>query len=135
MLFNGNLLYFILIYRFILYNIIICILPDICVARFVYRTFDMRVGLHTCRHCGEVFQCYSDLRQHLDSHLLPPIGYICTPCKKSFTRLAYLLNTRPVGATMKGNVTYMSTPCHSYGVSVIWASLKTSVPETKISVI
>ena len=30
---------------------------------------------------------------------------------------------------------YMSTLRHSYGVSVILASLKTSIPETKISVI
>ena len=30
---------------------------------------------------------------------------------------------------------YMSTLRHSYGVSVILASLKTSVPETNISVI
>ena len=32
-------------------------------------------------------------------------------------------------------IPYMSTLRHSYGVSVILASLKTSVPETKISVI
>ena len=48
----------------------------------------MRV--HTCRHCGEVFPSYPDLRQHLDSHVQPPIGHICT-CKKSFTRREYLL--------------------------------------------
>ena len=49
----------------------------------------MRV--HACRHCGEVFPSYSDLRQHLDSHVQPPIGHICTTCKKSFTRREYLL--------------------------------------------
>ena len=49
----------------------------------------MRV--HTCRHCGEVFPSYPDLRQHLDSHVQPPIGHTCTPCKKSFTRREYLL--------------------------------------------
>ena len=49
----------------------------------------MRV--HTCRHCGEVFPSYPDLRQHLDSHVQPPIGHICTTCKKSFTRREYLL--------------------------------------------
>ena len=52
-------------------------------------TFVMRV--HTCRHCGEVFPSYPDLRQHLDSHVQPPIGHICTTCKKSFTRREYLL--------------------------------------------
>ena len=49
----------------------------------------MRV--HTCRHCGEVFPSYPDLRQHLDSHVQPPIGHICTTCKKSFTGREYLL--------------------------------------------
>ena len=49
----------------------------------------MRV--HTCRHCGEVFPSYPDLRQHLDSHVQPPVGHICTTCKKSFTRREYLL--------------------------------------------
>ena len=44
-----------------------------------------------CRHCGEVFPSYPDLRQHLDSHVQPPIGHICTTCKKSFTRREYLL--------------------------------------------
>ena len=41
----------------------------------------MRV--HACRHCGEVFPSYSDLRQHLDSHA---IGHICTTCGRAFTR-------------------------------------------------
>ena len=63
-------------------------LPGAYVARFLHRTFVLRV--HTCRHCGEVFPLYPDLRQHLDSHLLPPVGHICTTCKKSFTRRAYL---------------------------------------------
>ena len=49
----------------------------------------MRV--HTCHHCGEVFPSYPDLRQHLDSHVQPPIGHTCTTCKKSFTRREYLL--------------------------------------------
>ena len=49
----------------------------------------MRV--HTCRHCGEVFPSYPDLRQHLDSHVQPPIGHTCTTCKKSFTRREYML--------------------------------------------
>ena len=31
----------------------------------------MRV--HACRHCGEVFPSYSDLRQHLDSHASGPL--------------------------------------------------------------
>ena len=49
----------------------------------------MRV--HACRHSGEVFPSYPDLRQHLDSHVQPPIGHVCTTCKKSFTRREYLL--------------------------------------------
>ena len=48
----------------------------------------MRV--HACRHCGEVFPSYSDLRQHLDSHVQPPIGHICTTCGRAFTRREYL---------------------------------------------
>ena len=46
----------------------------------------MRV--HACRHCGDVFQSYPDLRQHLDSHLQPP--NVCPTCKRSFTRTADL---------------------------------------------
>ena len=67
----------------------------------------MRV--HTCRHCGEVFPSYPDLRQHLDSHLLPPVGQICTTCKKSFTRREYLLKH-------SGRCTaqaYVCNVCHS----------------------
>ena len=41
----------------------------------------MRV--HACRHCGEVFPSYSDLRQHLDSHA---IGHKCATCGRAFTR-------------------------------------------------
>ena len=48
----------------------------------------MRV--HACRHCGEVFPSYPDLRQHLDSHLLPPIGHKCTTCGRVFTRRDHL---------------------------------------------
>ena len=55
-------------------------LPGAYVARFTHRTFVMRV--HTSRHCGEVFPSYPDLRHHLDSHLQPPVGHICTTCKK-----------------------------------------------------
>ena len=49
------------------------------------------MSVHTCRHSGEVFTSYSDLRQHLDSRQLQPIGHVCTTCKKSFTRRTYLL--------------------------------------------
>ena len=41
----------------------------------------MRV--HACRHCGEVFPSYSDLRQHLDSHAS---GHKCATCDRAFTR-------------------------------------------------
>ena len=41
----------------------------------------MRV--HACRHCGEVFPSYSDLRQHLDSHAS---GHKCATCGCAFTR-------------------------------------------------
>ena len=44
-------------------------------------TFVMRV--HACRHCGEVFPSYSDLRQHLDSHAS---GHKCATCGRAFTR-------------------------------------------------
>ena len=47
---------------------------------------NMRV--HACRHCGDVFPSYPDLRQHLDSHLQPP--NVCPTCKRSFTRTAEL---------------------------------------------
>ena len=63
--------------------------PSIQHATVNNNTFVMRV--HTCRHCGEVFPPYPDLRQHLDSHVQPPIGHTCTTCKKSFTRREYLL--------------------------------------------
>ena len=46
----------------------------------------MRV--HACRHCGEVFPSYSDLRQHLDSHVS---GHKCATCGRAFTRREYLL--------------------------------------------
>ena len=46
----------------------------------------MRV--HACRHCGEVFPSYSDLRQHLDSHVS---GHKCATCGRVFTRREYLL--------------------------------------------
>ena len=45
----------------------------------------MRV--HACRHCGEVFPSYPDLRQHLDSHAS---GHICTTCGRAFTRRDHL---------------------------------------------
>ena len=47
------------------------------------------MSVHTCRHSGEVFPSYPDLRQHLDSHLLPHIGHMCTTCP--FTRREYLI--------------------------------------------
>ena len=47
-----------------------------------------QVTLHTCRHCGDGFPSYPVLRQHLDSHLLPP--KVCPTCKRPFTRTADL---------------------------------------------
>ena len=82
-------------------------LPGAYVARFVHRTFVMSV--HTCRHCGKVFPSSPDLRQHLDSHLQPPVGHVCTTCKKSFTRRAYLLKHSARCAPQ----TYVCNVCHS----------------------
>ena len=45
----------------------------------------MRV--HACRHCGEVFPSYSDLRQHLVSHVS---GHECATCGRAFTRRDHL---------------------------------------------
>ena len=45
----------------------------------------MRV--HACRQCGEVFPSYSDLRQHLDSHVS---GHKCATCGRAFTRRDHL---------------------------------------------
>ena len=45
----------------------------------------MRV--HACRHCGEVFPSYSDLRQHLNSHAS---GHKCATCGRAFTRRDHL---------------------------------------------
>ena len=77
------------------------------VARFVHRAFVMR--LHTYRHCGEVFPSYPDLRQHLDSHLQPPVGHICTTCNKSFTRREHLLKHSARCAPQA----YVCNVCHS----------------------
>ena len=41
----------------------------------------MRV--HACRHCGDVFPSYPDLRQHLDRHAS---GHKCATCGRAFTR-------------------------------------------------
>ena len=45
----------------------------------------MRV--HACRHCGDVFPSYPELRQHLNKHAS---GNVCPTCKRSFTRTADL---------------------------------------------
>ena len=82
-------------------------LPGAYVARFVHRTFVMRV--HTCRHCGEVFPSYPDLRRYLDSHVQPPVGHICMTCNKSFTRREYLLK-HSARCTPKA---YVCNVCHS----------------------
>ena len=88
-------------------------MPGAYVARFVHRTFVVRV--HTCRHCGEVCLSYPDLRQHLDSHLQPPVSHICTTCKKSLTRRAYLLKHSALCAPQA----YVCNVCHS-SLSRIW---------------
>ena len=41
----------------------------------------MRV--HACRHCGDVFPSYAELRQHLNKHAS---GNVCPTCKRTFTR-------------------------------------------------
>ena len=46
---------------------------------------NMRV--HACRHCGDVFPSYPELRQHLNKHAS---GNVCPTCKRSFTRTADL---------------------------------------------
>ena len=66
------------------------------------------MSVHTCRHSGEVFPSYPDLRQHLDSHLLPHIGHIlCTTC--SFTRREYLIKNSARCTPQ----TYICNVCHS----------------------
>ena len=45
----------------------------------------MRV--HACRHCGDVFPSYAELRQHLNKHAS---GNVCPTCKRTFTRTADL---------------------------------------------
>ena len=60
-----------------------------CNARRYYNNNNnnnMRV--HACRHCGDVFQSYPDLRQHLDRHLQPP--NVCPTCGRGFTRRDHL---------------------------------------------
>ena len=69
-------------------------LAVVYVARFVHTTFIVHV--HTCRHCGEVFSSYPDLRQHLDSHRLPPSAMCVRHVKMSSIDANTCLNTRPV---------------------------------------
>ena len=82
-------------------------LPVAYVARFVHPTFIMHVN--TSRHCGEVFPSYPYVRPHLDSHLLPHVGHICTTCKRSFTRHEYLLK-HSARCTPQA---YVCNVCHS----------------------
>ena len=56
-------------------------------------TFCTQKIRYACTHLPPLrrsLSCYPDLRQHLGSHQLPPIGHVGTTCKKSFTRRAYL---------------------------------------------
>ena len=46
----------------------------------------MRV--HACRHCGDVFPSYAELRQHLNKHAS---GNVCPTCKRTFTRRDHLV--------------------------------------------
>ena len=64
----------------------------------------MRV--HACRHCGEVFPSYSDLRQHLDSHAS---GYKCATCGRAFTR-RFTLQRHASGCRSKP---FTCDVCHS----------------------
>ena len=45
----------------------------------------MRV--HACRHCGDVFPSYPELRQHLNKHAS---GNVCPTCGRGFTRCDHL---------------------------------------------
>ena len=45
----------------------------------------MRV--HACRHCGDVFPSYPELRQHLNKHAS---GNVCPTCGRGFTRRDHL---------------------------------------------
>ena len=47
---------------------------------------NMRV--HACRHCGDVFPSYPELRQHLNKHAS---GNVCPTCKRTFTRRDHLV--------------------------------------------
>ena len=47
--------------------------------------------VHSCRHCGDVFERYIDLRRHVESHATPFIDqhteiHVCERCGLSFTR-------------------------------------------------
>ena len=46
----------------------------------------MRV--HACRHCGDVFPSYPELRQHSNKHAS---GNVCPTCKRTFTRRDHLV--------------------------------------------
>ena len=66
---------------------------------------------------------------HASDRLTVLLSILCTSIMKHGYIPSGMLDTTLT------TIAYMSTFRHSYGVSVILASLKTSVPETKISII
>ena len=61
--------------------------PIRAVLRACNGTVNNNMRIHACRHCGDVFPSYPELRQHLNKHAS---GNVCPTCKRTFTRTADL---------------------------------------------